>query len=58
LAKFREIVDFDLNLEKLDSFEGRQEIRQSIETLGVGHLDIVQKLADIESDEIIRRLLL
>jgi hypothetical protein len=26
LAKFRELGDFDLNLEKLDTFEGRQEI--------------------------------
>jgi len=58
LAKFKEIDDFDLDLELLDSYEGKQEIKRSLEPLGVGHLEIVQKLADIESGEILRHMLL
>ena len=58
LAKYLEIEDFDLDLELLDTYEGRQEIKRHLKPLGVEHLDIVQKLADIESDEILRRQLL
>lgn len=58
LAKSRGIFDFDLDVEKLDTIEGRKEIEQAIQPLGVEDLDIVQKLADIESDEILRRMLL
>jgi uncharacterized protein YjbK len=58
LAKFKEIDDFDLDLELLDSYEGKQEIKRSLEPLGVSHLEIVQKLADIESGEILRHMLL
>lgn len=35
LAKSRGIFDFDLDVEKLDTIEGRKEIEQSIEPLGV-----------------------
>jgi hypothetical protein len=58
LAKYREIKDFDLDLEKLDTFEGRAELKHSLDPLGVSHLNIIKKLADIESEEILRRMLL
>ena len=58
LAKSRGIFDFDLDIFKLDTIEGRKEIENSLEPLGVHDLDIVQKLSDIESDEILRRMLL
>ncbi len=35
LAKSRGIFDFDLDVEKLDTIEGRKEIEHSIEPLGV-----------------------
>lgn len=38
--------------------EGRQEMKQSFEPLGVNYLDVVGKLADIESDVILKRMLL
>ena len=41
LAKSRGIFDFDLDVEKLDTIEGRKEIEQAIEPLGVQDLDIV-----------------
>jgi hypothetical protein len=58
LAKYREITDFDLDLSRLETFEGRQELRKKIEPLGVGHLKIVRRLADINSDIILQHLLL
>jgi Ca2+-dependent lipid-binding protein len=58
LAKNRKIEDFNLDLEKLDTMEGRLELRQSLEPLQVNHLGIVKKLADIESDMILKRMLL
>lgn len=48
----------ELNLEMMDSAEGRQKFRDSTEEIGVAHLDIVKHLADLESDETLRRLLL
>jgi hypothetical protein len=41
LAKSRGIFDFDLDVERLDTIEGRKEIEQSIEPLGIADLDIV-----------------
>jgi len=38
--------------------EGRQEMKYSFEPLGVNYLDVVNKLADIESDVILKRMLL
>jgi hypothetical protein len=38
--------------------EGRHEMKMSLEPLLVNHLDIVKKLADIESDIILKRMLL
>ena len=58
LAINRKINDFDLNLEMLETMEGRQEMKQDLEQLGVNHLDVVRKLADIESDVILKRMLL
>lgn len=58
LAKNRKIEDFDLDLEILESIEGRREMRDRLEPLGVNHLKIVKKLADIESDVILKRMLL
>lgn len=58
LAKYREIKDFDLDFQKLDTFEGRQELKRSLMPLGVSHLGIIKKLADIESEEILRHMLL
>ena len=41
LAHYRQIDDFNLDLELLDTVEGRVEIKDQIAPLGVGHLNIV-----------------
>ena len=48
----------ELNLEKLDTMEGRQKFELSLEPLGITHLNITQHLANLESDETLKRLLL
>lgn len=58
LAINREIKDFNLDLEMLESMEGRFEMKKQFESLNVNHLNIVEKLADIESDVILKRMLL
>lgn len=58
LAKNRKINDFDLDLEKLESMEGRYQIKEQLDPLQVNHLNIVNILADIESDVILKRMLL
>lgn len=58
LAKNRHIEDFDLDLTLLDSIEGGMELKLSLEPLGVNHLKVVACLAAIESDEILKRMLL
>jgi hypothetical protein len=58
LAKNRHIEDFDLDLTLLDSIEGGMELKLSLEPLGVNHLKVIKCLADIESDEILKRMLL
>lgn len=58
LAKFKNIADFDLDLKMLESSEGRMQMRKSLEPLEVNHLGIVKKLANIQSDEILKSLLL
>ena len=47
-----------LNLEKMDTMEGRQKFEIEMEHLGVSHLQITKKLADLESDETLKRLLM
>lgn len=47
LAKNRNIKDFNLDIEKLSSMEGRMEMRKSLEPLGVTHLGIIKKLVAI-----------
>lgn len=58
LAKNRKINDFDLDLEKLETMEGRYQIKEQLDPLHVNHLNIVNILADIESDVILKRMLL
>jgi hypothetical protein len=41
LAKSQGIFDFDLDVKKLDTIEGRKKIEQSIVPLGIADLDIV-----------------
>jgi len=48
----------ELNLEKMDTMEGRQKFELSVEPLGISHLQITKHLANLESDETLRRLLL
>jgi len=48
----------ELKLEKLDSHEGRQKFELQMEPLGVTHLQITKHLANLESDEILKRLLM
>ena len=38
--------------------EGRQKFELSIEPLGITHLQITKHLADLESDETLKRLLM
>jgi len=58
LAKNRNMEDFDMNLDMLETMEGRKEMKNMLEPLSVNHLNIVEKLADIESDVILKRMLL
>ena len=48
----------ELRLEKLDTMEGRQKFELQMEELGVQHLNITKHLADLESDETLKRLLM
>jgi len=58
LSKKKREKPFEFKLEMMDSAEGRQKFSHETEDLGVGHLDIVKYLGDLESDETLRRLLL
>ena len=58
LAKANNLPAVKLDLEDLATMEGREEMEHTIEPLGVRHLKISQKLADIESDVILQRMLL
>jgi hypothetical protein len=58
LAKNRGIKDFDLDIESLESMEGRMAMRMALDPLGVNHLQVVRRLAEIESDVILKRMLL
>ena len=48
----------EIKLEKLDSMEGRNKFEMQMEELGVAHLHITKHLADLESDETLKRLLM
>lgn len=56
LKKVNKPLEF--NLEMLDSAEGRQQFRNMTTEIGVNHLNVVKHLADLESDETLKRLLL
>lgn len=58
LAVYQGIKDFKVDLTKLETANGRDYLVEMTERLGVEHLDLVQKLADIESDVILQRMLL
>lgn len=45
-------------MEKMDTMEGRLKFDLELEKLSVAHLGITKKLADLESDETLRRLLM
>ena len=49
---------FSLNMELLDTMEGRKKIEMELEKLDVAHLNITKCLGDLESDETLKRLLL
>lgn len=57
LAKNRGIKDFNLDIDKLATQEGRMEMRKSMEPLNVNHLGVIKKLASIQSDVILKNLL-
>jgi len=58
LALSRDIKDFELDLEKLETIEGREELEEQMEPLGIRHLRVTKILADIQSDVILQKLLL
>ena len=58
LAESRGIKNFHLDLDKLDTIEGREEIELLMEPMGIRHLKITKVLADIQSDVILQRMLL
>ena len=54
LAESRQIMNYKLDLEKLETIEGREEIEDEIEPLGIRHLRVTKILADIQSDVILQ----
>ena len=48
----------EIKLEMMDSAEGREKFKQNMENIGVAHLSVTKHLADLESDETMKRLLL
>jgi hypothetical protein len=47
LSEFKNLGKLDLDLNKLDTLEGREELEVQMEPLGVRHLKITKTLADI-----------
>ena len=45
-------------LEKIVTDEGRQKIEAMLEDLGISHLNVVQRIANLYSEEILKKLLL
>lgn len=58
LAYSRGVKDFQLDLDKLETIEGREELEDQMEPLGIRHLKVTKILADIQSDVILQKLLL
>ena len=58
LAESRGINNFALDLDKLETIEGREELEDQMEPLAIRHLKITKILADIQSDVILQQLLL
>jgi len=48
----------ELNLDKLDSAEGRAKFRLDMENLGIGHLHITKALSNMQTGETLKKLLL
>ena len=48
----------NLDLEKLETLEGREELEMQMDPLGIRHLNITKALADIQSDVILQKMLL
>jgi len=47
LAKARDMPNFELDLDKLETIEGREELEMEMEPFGIRHLKITKVLADI-----------
>lgn len=47
-----------IRVDLLDTMEGQHKFEIKMEELGLAHLQIAKHLADLESDEILRRLLM
>ena len=47
LAESRGIKNFVLDLDKLDTVEGREDLEMQMEPFGIRHLKITKVLADI-----------
>ena len=58
LAESRGIHNFELDLDKLETIEGREELEDEMEPLAIRHLKVTKILADIQSDVILHNLLL
>jgi len=58
LALSRGIPNFKLDLDELETIEGREKLEDQMEPLGIKHLRVTKILADIQSDEILQKLLL
>ena len=58
LAESRGIYNFELDLDKLETIEGREELEDQMEPLAIRHLKVTKILADIQSDVILQNLLL
>jgi len=58
LAESRGIKNFVLDLDKLETIEGREEIEEEMAPMAIRHLKITKVLADIQSDVILQKLLL
>ena len=52
------VINFELDLDKLETIEGREELEDQMEPLGIRHLKVTKILADIQSDVILQKLLL
>ena len=49
---------FDFNLEKLETMEGRREFQELMFKIGVGHIDIAKHIADLESEDMLKKSLM